>query len=207
MDLDPVATALLGRVERGVGAGDQLVRAGCVGGEDGDAQARRHSVLGTRRHDLTDRVAQVLGGDHGALAVGFREEEQELLSAVASDDVAGSEQPGGDAADVGQDDIARGVAQAVVYLLEVVEVEEDRGERPACALGVGGHVGERLVQEAAVRKAGEGVRGGTVTERRRATTAHRAVRRKRQVSEQENTEERPGPERRDPLDLANDARP
>ena len=69
---------------------------------------------------------QVLGDLLGVLAVGVREQHHELLAAVAAGEVALAERRPERGADRGQDVVAVFVAEDVVDLLEVVEVESTR---------------------------------------------------------------------------------
>jgi hypothetical protein len=94
-------------------------------------------------------AAEALGELVGALEVGLREQDGELLAAVASGEV---DLAHGRPQDVGErleDLIAGLVAVVVVHLLEVVEVGEDRaGSRRSAPPEI---LPERLLEVAAVR--------------------------------------------------------
>ena len=80
------------------------------------------------------RGEQALGGLARLLGVGVREQDGELVPAEAREDVRIAKprpQDIGDALDQG---VAGAVPEAVVYVLEVVEVEQQHGARGAVAL-------------------------------------------------------------------------
>src|SRR5688572_30976052 len=96
-------------------------------------------------------LAEPLGEALRALEIGLRQEDRELLAAVARGKVDLTD---GRAQDVGEglEDVVAGlVAVAVVDLLEVVEVGEDEREAAAEALGARDLSLERLLEVAAVR--------------------------------------------------------
>src|SRR5207247_7480859 len=87
--LDAVLAVPLRLVERAVGLEDELVRRGGLR-EGGDAEARGEDdrrAVGADEDAVAERPAHALGELHGAVAVGAREDEQELLAAPARDEV------------------------------------------------------------------------------------------------------------------------
>ena len=78
---------------------------------------------------MLDLDAELLSDEDGAFAVGVGEQDQELLAAEASGEVAGADRRADDASDERECLVAALVAVAVVDRLEVVEVEQDRRER------------------------------------------------------------------------------
>ena len=127
---------LLGPVHRRIGAVDQRHRVGTVLGIDADAQAARErqrvaADVGRQRQ----RVEDLLGDGSGiAGARHLGEQDDELVAAVPAHRVRlahrGLETAGGEL----QDPIADRVAERVVDLLEVVEVDEDHADPGRAAL-------------------------------------------------------------------------
>ena len=87
--------------------------------------------------------------DAGALRVGVGQQHDELLAAVAADEVARADGLGEDRADGGEDVVAASVPEAVVDLLEVIEVERDCAERRDRARRVRGHALDRVLSRRA----------------------------------------------------------
>ena len=89
-------------------------------------------MLAVRQPDLAapDDPAQLLGQRCSGVRVRLRQDDQELLAAVAAGEVHGPDAGVQELRHVPQDDISRGVAVGVVEPLELVEVDEDHGQRP-----------------------------------------------------------------------------
>jgi hypothetical protein len=124
---------------------------------DGDGRQRRPVLRG--EPGVGDRLSHPLGGLARRVQVGVRQDDGELLAAVARD-VVGRPEPAAER--VGhrdQDPIAGGVAHGVVEALEVVDVDHDHRHGP---LGRGAREQARqvLVEPAAVEGVGEPVVGG-----------------------------------------------
>ena len=84
----------------------------------------------TERVDLNDR-AEPVGEAGGAVGVGLGQHDDELLAAVAGDRVDLADLGAHPAGQLDQHRVADLVAVLVVDGLEPVEVEHQRGERPA----------------------------------------------------------------------------
>src|SRR4051794_25385653 len=151
---DTVLAAALRAVERAVRGGDEHVDPAGLG-ERRDAEARGdRDPLASGADDLErlERRAGALCHRRAAGCVGARENERELLAAPPSGDVdlpSGVAQGAGERA---QHEVARGVPEAVVDVLEPVEVGEDEAEVAAEARRPGDLRVERLLEETAIRK-------------------------------------------------------
>ena len=89
---------------------------------------------GPRSDELGEGRPDLLGDRHGLLEGRPVEDREELLAAVAGDDVRAAEPAAEDVGEGAQDRVAGLVAVALVDLAEVVEVE-DRDRRPIAGLG------------------------------------------------------------------------
>ncbi|NKA36175.1 hypothetical protein GO286_04186 [Ralstonia solanacearum] len=102
--------------------------------------------------------ADDLGHPLGAGKVGVGQQHAEFFAAVAAGKVAGAPDAVVDAArDRAQHGIARGVAIAVVVVLEFVDVDHQHRERPALPVGALPLRLQRRVQRAARAQAGQAV--------------------------------------------------
>ena len=100
----------------------------------------------------------------GALEVDVGDEDEELVASEPGDDVG---RPHGVAEPVGHDAeelVAGRVAVAVVHKLEVVEVDEEHGDRQVAALGARDRLLEVLLEEEAVGQVGQRVVVGQMGE-------------------------------------------
>ena len=95
---------------------------------------------------------------------GVREDDRELLAAVAARDVAGTERVREEVADALEDEVAEGMAEVVVQLLEVIEVDHDERDRAPATRAAGDLRGEALVEVGAVAEPGERVDLGPLRE-------------------------------------------
>src|SRR5690606_3849966 len=128
-----VAPAVLGAVERLVGLVDQALQRAelVVGLADAGTDAEVHG-LAEDAHRLDPRaqaVQQVL-----RIVARAVEQDHELVATAASGDAAFAHHLGDPAAERAQRLVPGGVAVAIVDLLEPVDVDHDRGERPSFAL-------------------------------------------------------------------------
>ena len=131
---------------------------------------------------LVERDDDPVGGVLGGLAVGVRQDDRELVAAVARADVAGSQGRSDLLGGPGQDAVAEQVAERVVHELEVVEVDHQQGQRRLRALSPDDLLAQPLVQVAVVEEAGQLVAVGEVPgilvvagvlERHRGLVGHR----------------------------------
>ena len=151
---------VLGAVERDVGVAQHLVGGRLLAAVDqGDAGGGgdREPAAGELER-LGERVEQVAGHLRGGLGRGAGlEQHGELVAAEAGGGVARGEPLGEPAGADAQQLVARGMAERVVDLLEVVEVEEEDGE--ALLRGRAGveRVLEPVDEQRAVREVGQRV--------------------------------------------------
>ena len=153
------AAALLRAVHRKVGVMDQRVgiRAAIEGERDPDA-ARERDLAPRDRERRRERLRHPLRELRGVVAVvERRSEHRELVAAETGDRVSGTQGMLETVADLHEQLVARDMPEAVVHLLEAVEVDEedpDPGRGPADS-------GERLqaavAEERPVREPGERV--------------------------------------------------
>ena len=159
-----VAARLLGLVHREVGVGEHVVGAQALFVETGDAEAGadRAQAAGRARDALAaDRLEHVLGG---LLGVAVGHQDRELVAAEAADRHAVAESR---AQRVGQRHdqlVAHPVAERVVDVLEVVEVEHERGAGRPVAADVLEVRLQRAREGAAVEQAGQRVVVGQVAQ-------------------------------------------
>ena len=153
----PLLAGALGQQQRAVGAVEQLVggqRLAPLGHADRAAHGRRRPPI---------RV----GDDAAAAAlVGAGEQHDELVAAVARDDVVIAQLGAQRVGDRPQLLVAGLVAALVVDGLEVVEVDQQAGERRAGAAGAEISSRGAQVQRAVVDQAGERVGGSAATRTR-----------------------------------------
>ena len=165
---DAVAAVLLGEVEGFVGGFDELlgrrVVEGLAGG-DADADGQGDGGVRDGGHGFGEGFHHALGHDVCAGQVGFSEQDGELLTAVADDEVAGAMEPGGQrVGGVLEALVADEVAVGVVEELEVIAIRDEQGEGAAGAMGAAPLMLEAHVEAAAVGDAGEAVLHGELLE-------------------------------------------
>jgi hypothetical protein len=100
----------------------------------GDAEACGDWLRHAGDGGVGDQGADLLGDDGGVFGAGVGEQDEEFLAAVAPGEVAVAHARGERAGDGGQDVVAGAVSVGVVDSLEVIEVEQDGGERAAASL-------------------------------------------------------------------------
>src|SRR5512142_2547761 len=136
-DGDAVAALALGDVERLVGPRHQRRQRDLVGAARQRGDADRGGHLERRIVDGEggglDGGADAVGDDLGAGDADVGQKDAELLAAVAREDVADAQAAAHDLDEARQDGVAAEVAEAVVDLLEVIEVEDDERQRRAGA--------------------------------------------------------------------------
>jgi hypothetical protein len=124
-ELEAPTPGLLGGVHRNVGVADEILTPRPASGVEGDADARTDAQLAARDPDRLGERAQEASRDRACLRlVGPVEEDGELVSSEPRQRVAGAKlrvEPLGD--DLEQL-VAGVVAEAVVHLLEAVEVDQ-----------------------------------------------------------------------------------
>src|ERR1035437_6018603 len=155
----PVATGVLGIVEGGVGRRQEFLRRGGVLGVGGapDAHGQRHRLPAAvdGNHDGLGGGADLLG-DHARIGRGgVRHDHDELLAAVAGGEVDAPDAVVERLREGGEHDVADRVALGVVDPLEVVEVDDEDGERGVETFGEGQLLAEAVDEEAVVVQPGE----------------------------------------------------
>jgi hypothetical protein len=154
---DPIPAGLLGLVHREVGELQHLSGAQTV--EQGDADARRDvNRLLAEYSDLpAQSLDDPLGDDHGLIGVRLREQHGEFISAHARHDIRAPNaviQRSGDSLE----EIVTGlVAEAVVHVFEVVQVDHEHGAVGAVTRHALGLVGQFLLEAPPVEQSGQEV--------------------------------------------------
>ena len=117
---------------------------------------------GVRGAPAAHALLDALGDGARRLLLGAREHEHELVAAVAGDLVVRAHLGAQRVGDAAQQRVAGGMAELVVDALEVVEVDQDAGERQPVARGAGDLLAHAHLHRAVVEQAGErvGARGG-----------------------------------------------
>ena len=163
---DPVATAVLGLVERLVGRGHQLlgqarmVLAGRLlrqhGQADGDRHRQRRALGGGQRRS-GHGGADALGDLAGMALGGLGQQRDELLATVAGNGVAGAQLAVDQPPHPAQHVIATLVAMGVVDALEAIDVQEHAGQGMAMPPRLRDLDLAAVLEVAAVVDAGEAV--------------------------------------------------
>ena len=120
----------LRRVEREVGVLEQLlaVAPGVDGGRDADARVGQHLLAGDDER-LAERLDDALGDAHrGRRLIDADEQDGELVTAQPRGDIAGAEALADAVGDGAQQLVTRGMAEAVVDGLEVIDVDEEHAD-------------------------------------------------------------------------------
>ena len=161
VEADVAALALgLGRVHGGVGVAEQVTGVLPAHRHGGDADAGpRVERAPAQAEGLGQRRQDALGGAHRLhLVVDVLEQHGELVAPQPADGVPRSQAAAQALADQDQELVADAVTEAVVDVLEVVEVDEEGGDRrvrasagdgvldPVLEEGPVGQVGERVVE-------------------------------------------------------------
>src|SRR5438874_1491285 len=156
-DAPLVASLGLRDVEREVGRTDERRRAVAVVGVDGDADRDGDGEVGRGavQRPAADPLADPAGEVLRAFEPGFREQDDELLPAVARNDVDLPDLLADAVGNLDEYGVADLMPVLVVDLLEMVEVEHQQRQRPMEPRGAVDLSGQRLLEEAVVAEAGE----------------------------------------------------
>ncbi|MCJ2082672.1 hypothetical protein MKK49_15560 [Methylobacterium sp. J-090] len=154
---ETISTALLGGIERFIGARDEVVLIGVLsqaGGADagGDLQLR---IVRQSDGAIGNLVEQAFAERRHVVEITVECDHQEFLAPVPHDPVGGSARLEEQAGDVLENEVADRMTIRVVDVLEVIEVDEQGGQRPLrppckCHLG-----SDHLVEIPAIEGAGQ----------------------------------------------------
>ncbi|HET8537186.1 MAG TPA: hypothetical protein VFL73_08410 [Solirubrobacteraceae bacterium] len=162
-DHGPVATEVLGDVQRPVGVVDEFVERRAMRRSRRDSEADRHH-LALRPELLAHLAADAFSDDVGLVLVRGRQDHRELLAADPRRSVGLAHRGADERAELLQHRVALAVAEAVVDGLEVVEVADEEAERLVAAIGARELGGHQAFEAAAVPEAGERVGAGGLSE-------------------------------------------
>ena len=132
---DAVATVALESVEGTIGLIHQIQGLAGLQGHRSDTETGRDGAV--RPVPLLDSLAQPLGHALGDDRAGHREQDGELLAAMARDRVVGAGRASEHVGDAAQHVVAGRVAKGVVVRLELVHVQHHQRERQPLAGGQG----------------------------------------------------------------------
>ncbi len=154
-----VAPGVLGPVERGVGALQQVLE-GLAGGAGGDADRDRErveheAVAAPLQAQRGHAQAQRFGDMHGVARRGSGKQQQEFLAAEAHRVVACAQAAAQGRRDGSNHGVAEGVAVAVVDALEMVDVDHRHAQRQRSV--VAADFGQTGVEAAPVPQLGQRV--------------------------------------------------
>jgi hypothetical protein len=160
------APGRLGPVHGQVGVAQQVVGPLDVALHPGDAHAAAHVQLAPIDHERPGQPLQDALGHLGDVDVvaGVLDEHGELVAAEAGHGVAGPHARVEPLRDLDEEPVAGGVAEAVVDLLEAVQVEEEDGHRGRLPLGPLEGVVDPVLEQGPVGQRGQGVVEGLVDE-------------------------------------------
>ena len=150
-----LATRLRGH-HRGLGTGDELARVRGVSRSFGDSD-RDRDLPGEIERDLVQPLREAGGEGDGLHLVAPGQDHGELLAADPADDVRGPDGCAQMVGELGQHVVSDRVAEDVVHLLEVVDVQHHEHDVLVLARGPGQLAAEALVEVAMVVEAGERV--------------------------------------------------
>ena len=135
------------------------------GHADADREPQRLPLMA--HFGVFDGAADVLGDGARHLDLPVRQDHHEFLAAVAAEDVLVAELRIDDLGDLLQAVVAAGVAQLVVDRLEMVDIDEQHRQRRALAVRVLEGARQRLVETAAIQRAGQRIDFGGVAQMQR----------------------------------------
>ena len=152
---------MLCRIEAFVGQRDERVDRTIRFLQRRAPQARGHGQSPPRRLHLDrgDRGAHVLGKRHRLIAGVSRQERAEFFPSQPGEYSARREQCGTDVGDTAEQDVADRMAVAVVDRLEVIEIEDDQGQRLTHFVPMRLFALHRLTEMATVRRPGQMIAG------------------------------------------------
>ncbi|MNP10621.1 hypothetical protein D3C76_1027770 [compost metagenome] len=168
-----IASRILGAIKGDVGALEQVGWRRAVVGNQGNTDTRRHlQALAVEEHRLGQQLTNGIGqladliADLVARAFEATEQHHEFITAQARDGVfhahAGFQARGDDF----QHRVAHRMAEGIVDVLEVVEVEEHQRAAQVMALEQGDLLAQAIHQQRAVGQVGQRVVVGQVTDLR-----------------------------------------
>ena len=131
--------------------------------DDPDARADRE-LTPCDRDRLGELLEQSIGHGHGAGRVGAFEQQHELVATEPGQRVGRPRDGGEPRGHVAKQLVARIMTEAVVHLLEAVQVDEQHGQDVTGPRRPGQRLIEPIAEQRAVREAGEAVVEGLVGE-------------------------------------------
>ena len=161
VEAEAAAPALLGALHRRFGMAHQHVGVVAVGRKQRHAHAAgQRELQAVDRTGVRHRVENPARRGLGTRRVGLVHQQRKLVAADARDDVALAQAGLQAVGAIEQHAVADFVAQAVVDLLEAVEVEQQQRQRTAAAPRQADRIGQRMAHLAAVEQAGQRIGAG-----------------------------------------------
>ena len=159
-----VFARLLGLIHRGIGVGNQLFRGGSMRGIERNAQAGSEPEIlpfKTER-DLCNGAHHTLSQSFGVLFGGIGHQQRKLIAAQAAEYFVAPHQRANFPGDADQHGIARPVAEGVIDVFELVQIEEYQRTLGVVSFRDGEQAGQLILQPAPVKQAGKRVTFGKV---------------------------------------------
>ena len=155
----PVPALTLGGVERGVGRRHQALTVTGVPGHGAHPRTHRHRDRG---HVAGNGGPQPFGNREGVDARAVGQQHDELVAAVPGGEVARLGVADHRAGDLAEHGVTGLVADRVVHVLEVIDVEHDEREGRLPPVRARHLALERLLEQPAIGEPGEAVAGREV---------------------------------------------
>jgi hypothetical protein len=181
----PAAPGGLGAIQSEVGIAEQLLGAGAIARIDRQPDADLDVDLpGTDRERRVERAQRALRQLlRAVLDFGAADHDRELIAAQAGHKAGPRERGAQMAGDGAEHLIAAGMAERIVDLLELVDVDHQQRHLALLRGGGGEPGGQILVQRIAIGEPGQGVVLGEIADSLRFALAHRDVPQHRPILE------------------------
>lgn len=162
----PIAALVLCPIEGAIGSretGLEILPSGLRHG-DADADGDREPVLPVADVGGGNGRAQSFGDGKRLLSIGIDEQHREFLAAQTRHEIVRPQGAPADVGDPAQDQIAGGMAVAIVDLFEMIEIEQQQGHPLVVATGALQQSAAAVEELPAVGELGELVDGGEPAE-------------------------------------------
>src|SRR5919197_1830510 len=149
----------LGFVHGQIGGAHQSLRTVAAGPTKGNAGARAHDYLvPVERHRYLEGIGDAFGCRAGLVkAADVLEQNRELVAAEACDGVLFAHGCSQSTGDLTQEDVARLMSERIVDYLEIVQIEEEQGDRRPASPSAHEGMREPVDKQGAIRQPSQGV--------------------------------------------------
>ncbi len=172
-EAEEIAAAILGLVQRKIGVAHQIRQLRAVARRQGDADAGGDAgPLAIEVERGPDAVQDPLGDlNHGRRLGQLGQHDREFVAAQAAQAVARPQNLPQALGDLDQQEIAGVMAEAVIDLLEAVQVEQQQGSRGLAQAAAAQHLLEMLTEQGAIAEASQRIVIGQLLQLGRDLTA------------------------------------